>query len=816
MVMASCFSWPPRSPHEALLSSPSGRNKLRQHHDRSSPSPSPSKKSSARLNLHHALIDDDDEDDEETLQLRLEALEARLKLKKLQQKKLRTQNKCPETDHGHRGQPVARPRPNEATRPRRHSPIKDQVPSTGHKSLGDVQVLVSPQKRIVVAEARSPGRVLLGIDKGLRGRNVSLRRPPRAQTNDTKDEDPFRDNHWRDNPGATNVAHASSLRQQDEAYKPKSFSQRIAETRQQDKEQRERSNRLQKQRSTGFGIQQQDLDAFKHIANTLPESKERISSRNTGTNGEFSRDEVLRAVGQPAGRSFRNNTTSGAINTRNKGCWDTDGSTSLKPHPKSLTSATDRVEARLTTNPHPASASIPKAHASSPPPTIDDPLFEEFSSIYLSKRLIPQSFLSQTFGQKHVSLLPSLLAAIKSPSYILPPDLESDFVVLGIIASKSSPLSHKDAYKSTSASDTSSLAEATDSNMNARGKYMVFTLTDLKWSLDLYLFTTAYTRFWKLTPGTLIAILNPSIMPPPPGKADTGRFSLVLNSSDDTILEIGTARDLSWCKSVRKDGKQCESWVDKRHTQFCEWHVDRGVESMRKGRMEVNGMSAPYAPGGKKGGRTGFWGGRRKNDEKREGLAREGPQWDRGTGSRYFVGPSLTGAGRSAASLLDAEGGAEERGGSREERVRKRLAERERERDIARQLGEGGNGIGSEYLRLQGDALRDNKGVGNHGEKAGPGEETATLDAKGLGLLGNKASDVLLSPVKRKRNPSLGEGEKAERKRTRFVTASGIKLAGRESLGVAELDPACGGGDTERGRDGDGVGDGDEEELDIV
>lgn len=799
--MASCPNWPPRSPHEALLSSPSGRNKLRQYHDRTSPSPSPFKKSSTALKLQKAMIDDDeeDEDDEETLQLRLEALEARLKLKKLQQKKLKAQNKLPEIDCKPQGESVARSGLDTTTQSQRHDPVNNQIPSTRPKSSENVQVFVSPQKRIVAAESRSPGRVLLGIDKGLRGRNVSLRRPPSAQTNDNKDEDPFQNTQRRDISKEVNLSNISSIRQKDGADRPKSFSQRISETRQQDKEQRERLNRLRKQRSTGFGIQQQDLNAFKDAANSLPESKEHISSGNTETKGEFSRDEVLRAVAQPTGGLVRNNTSSGAINTRKQERRDANGS---KSRSKSSTSTADRIEARPTNNPTTTSAQTSEAHTPSPPLTADDPLFEEFSSIYLSKRLIPQPFLAQTLAQKQISLLPSLLAAIKSPDYILPSELESDFVVLGVIASKSSPRSHKDAFKSTPTSDTTSLAESTDSTMNSHGKYMVFTLTDLKWTLELYLFTTAYSRFWKLTPGTLIAILNPSIMPPPPGKADTGRFSLVLNSSDDTILEIGTARDLNWCKSVRKDGKQCESWVDKRHTQFCEWHVDRGVENMRKGRMEVNGMSAPYAPGGKKSGRTGFWGGTRKKDEKGEGLIREGPQWDRRTGSRYFVGPSLTGAGRSAASLLDAEGGAEERGGSKEERARKRLAEREREREIARKLGEGGNGIGSEYLRLHGDALKDGHSAGTAGDKTVAGEPTPTLDAKGLGLLDNKATDVLLSPIKRKRNRGFGEGERERverKKKTTLVTASGIKFGvpGRESRGFAEMDPTAVGGDGE-------------------
>ena len=278
---------------------------------------------------------------------------------------------------------------------------------------------------------------------------------------------------------------------------------------------------------------------------------------------------------------------------------------------------------------------------------------------------------------------------------------------------------------------------------------MVFTITDLKWAVDLYIFTTAYTRFWKLVPGTLIAILNPSIMPPPPGKGDTGRFSLALHSGDDTILEIGVSRDLGWCQSVKKDGKSCGTWVDKRHTNYCEWHVDQAVETTRRGRMEVNGMSTPYAPGGKQKGRTGFWGGRGKRKRNDDGLLREGRQWDRYTGSSYFIGHRPVGRG-SAASLLDADGETFERGGSAQERARKRLAQQHREKEMAKQLGAGGNGLGQEYLRFKQDPIPPDKvPIGSDVDHV---TEKKSMDVAVLGLLEKKrAHDVRLSPLKQKR-----------------------------------------------------------------
>ena len=273
------------------------------------------------------------------------------------------------------------------------------------------------------------------------------------------------------------------------------------------------------------------------------------------------------------------------------------------------------------------------------------------------------------------------------------------------------------------------------------------------------------------------------------------------------MLEVGTSRDLGFCKSIKRDGKVCSSWIDKRKTEFCDWHVDRQVEKVKRGRMEVNTITAPFAPGGRKSARTGFFGGgsrRGKGEQfKDDGLLREGAQYDRATGSRFFIAPSALGiTGRSAANLLDDELDLANRGLGKEERLRRRLAEREKEREIARKLGEGGNGMGGEYLRItttEGEATNEDEG------ESGKRED---LDAGRLGLLGNRAAEVHLSPMKRKAGAT--GGMEGPRKKTRFVTAKGIREAGRESLGVPGLD------DGASGQPGAALASQDDDDLEIV
>ncbi|MCJ1384360.1 hypothetical protein MMC17_007476 [Xylographa soralifera] len=777
--------WPPRSPYEALLSSPTGRQKAHRRHDRTSPSPSPLKRSRNPPDIHpmqRTLSYDgaaDDDEDEETLQLRLQALEAKLKLRQLQARKAKQLEQAGDLDSPTEGESGAAAGASTGLSSRRGEAHAARA-LTRPKPATAVQVPLSPEKRRAGAdEARSPGRVLLGIDKGLSGKHVSLRKAPTPRCRTAMEEDPLDSTSCSVGRRFDQSSLPSSASLAVGQGPEKSFSQRIAETRQQDKDLKERKRtleRLRRQRSAGFGVRQEELDAFRSSADGRAKDAETATS-TSGRDGGFSRDQVVRAYNTtPGGLIRRSNTASGVRNSRP--LESASGTISERSDHRSKSSASSRTLRRTNDADQQdtqATAKVPQVESTESSQSPE--LFESFSSTHLSRRILPHSFLTRTLESKTVVLIPDLLREVKAPDFCLPPSLEtSDLVVFGIIASKSAPLNHKSSQVTSTQTSTSSRTQAAASEANVHGKYMVFTLTDLKWTLDLYLFTTAYTRFWKLTPGTVIAILNPSVMPPPRGKEDTGRWSLVLSSSDDTILEIGTAQDLGFCKATKRDGKACASWVDVQKTEFCEWHVDRGVENCRRGRMEVQGMSAPFAPGGKRGGRTGFFGGkggRRARGDEGHGLLKEGRQYDRDSRSTYFIAPSF--GGGNAASLLDADETGPGRGVSREEALRKRLAEREKEKDVAKKLGEIGNGTGAEYLRLR------------HGDGQSRGADDRTMsgvpvDAGALGLLGNNARNVQLSPLKRK---ASGRSTSVSRKKTRFVTAKGIREAGRESLEIA-------------------------------
>jgi len=55
-----------------------------------------------------------------------------------------------------------------------------------------------------------------------------------------------------------------------------------------------------------------------------------------------------------------------------------------------------------------------------------------------------------------------------------------------------------------------------------------------------------------------------------------------------SAVVIGHARDLGMCTAVKRDGKRCGSWTDKRVSEVCDFHVQTAVERRRSGRAEFS------------------------------------------------------------------------------------------------------------------------------------------------------------------------------------------------------------------------------------
>jgi len=646
------------------------------------------------------LDDDDDEaEDEETLQLKLQQIEMKLKLKKLKGKK-----KSPDADNAGNSSSRTTSRTDNI----RQSPPKPLQPLMSHPFLRrpDIEVPVSPtRERQAVLEPVSPARARLGLSAAAKAQDVSLKRA-------------------RDGTIKPSSSQRSSVitRIKDEMPRPvSSFSERLAKSRQEQQEQQARNERIERSRSNGFGVKDNEVASKRGGAST----------QSTRSQQNFSAGERLSSPTKSSSAAFTY-------------------SASQQPNPFTTARPRNILETPKVGQDHP---SVDESEANLIwDNTTDGTGYDPFSSIHLSKRHIAHVDAARAMEGSELYPLPRLLKEVKAPEYD-PPDCESDYVVFGILAKKSNPYNHKQTHRTTDENKPQQDATA------PRNKFMVMTLVDLKWEIDLFLFGTAFDQFWKLTEGTLLAIQNPSILPPK-GNQNNGRFSLKLGSCEDRVMEIGVARDLGYCVSVKKDGEKCGVWIDKRSTQICDYHLNMMIDKNRKGRMEVNGMWRHGVDDDMCGGDSKR---RRKVDPSTVKKQLPGKR----AGEHGRIWSVDTGFGKSAAKIFDGEDKASVESLTAEETSRRRIAAAQRERDLAKKLESMGGSVGADYLR----ARQTTTTTTTTSSSTRSSQEKTLFEkpsASELGLLGNKATAIRLSPAK-------------DRKR-HFGTAA-ISSSGKEAMG---------------------------------
>ncbi|KAK5714915.1 hypothetical protein LTR15_010331 [Elasticomyces elasticus] len=712
--------WPPKSPFQALLSSPSGRKKWQDHYQNNnrerSVSPSPVKRSSRALQESMRDEDEDDgkeeeeeeeddlSDEEARAALELARIEAKLKLDAIRRKK-----RLANAEGGGGG----------------GGSVRSSSPRKTARSA--VEVPVSPTKPLIQHEHVSPARKRLGLHVPAKAVEVSLKRAREGTT---------------------------TMSVREEAPRGKSFNERLRETVSLAGEREAKAERVEKGRSRGFGSAfVQTMERVESARSTKETGSSRAGSTRSSNRKTMDASTEHETAQRPVSTRRTETTTT---TTRPASSKPAAGSTRSTYTSEDIRSRTDKSFRRPTLPPP------PNTDTTTPPPPDPEPTpstsYDSYSELHLSKRHIPHATIARALEGKEIYPLPRLLKEVKSPSYD-PPDIDTDYVVFAVLASKSSPYDQKSHNRTSDESAPQEDAEA------PRNKFMVLKLTDLNWEIDCFLFGTAFDQFWKLVPGTLLAILNPDILPPKGSAREGGRFSLKLGSAEDSVMEVGVARDLKWCSSVKKDGRKCEEWVDGRSSEICEFHLNLLVERQRKGRMEVNTMWRGHAGNG--GGVKSL--GREERGWNKQMNRQRGVTQSREYGTLWAV--------KSTANLLDAEDTDRLSSWNEGEKSRQRLAAKEKERDLQRQLEKltsNNESVGAEYMRAvkTGAGRSDASSTSRAGDAAARERERLFEKPKAseLGLLGNKAEGARMSPAK-------------DRKRHFGVGAANTNAGGKDAMG---------------------------------
>ncbi|KAK7078393.1 minichromosome maintenance-related protein [Halocaridina rubra] len=183
-----------------------------------------------------------------------------------------------------------------------------------------------------------------------------------------------------------------------------------------------------------------------------------------------------------------------------------------------------------------------------------------FSGVRLINPLITQEAMRERMEGRKMVRMSSINLHVRGG------DIEGDWVTIGVLISKSDP---KTSQKGT--------------------QYSIWKLSDLQdctKTIALFLFSGAHKNLWKHSIGTVIGILNPSIMKDRQGDKSTECLTLSIHDSNKVMI-MGSSKDLGWCKGRTKANGFCKSFVNKATCEFCIYHIQREYQKATSKRADL-------------------------------------------------------------------------------------------------------------------------------------------------------------------------------------------------------------------------------------
>lgn len=186
---------------------------------------------------------------------------------------------------------------------------------------------------------------------------------------------------------------------------------------------------------------------------------------------------------------------------------------------------------------------------------------EIYSGIRLTNPLISSEELSVLMNGRKMVKLSTLKSQINKTSK----DIDDDWVTIGIIINKMTK---------------------TSKNGN---DYSLWKLSDLKSdkTVSFFLFGASNERHWKLTTGTVIGLLNPSFLGDKKEFKNKTEICSLTIDDPDKLLNIGTSKDMGYCKAVKKNGDVCGSLIAKSEDEYCLYHIKNAYRKFSSKRAEI-------------------------------------------------------------------------------------------------------------------------------------------------------------------------------------------------------------------------------------
>ncbi|KAM3716640.1 Protein MCM10 [Dirofilaria immitis] len=127
------------------------------------------------------------------------------------------------------------------------------------------------------------------------------------------------------------------------------------------------------------------------------------------------------------------------------------------------------------------------------------------------------------------------------------------------------------------------IVEKTGCRKSASGHdYMIWIVSDLtnflNGNVKILVFGDCIKKFWKLQPGSVIALVTPSFVD------GDDKQAIVKLTKCAQVLEMGFCPDFGYCKAVKKDGGLCQNVVNLSQSERCVYHIQRAAQKFTANR----------------------------------------------------------------------------------------------------------------------------------------------------------------------------------------------------------------------------------------
>ncbi|OQV25123.1 Protein MCM10-like protein [Hypsibius exemplaris] len=189
------------------------------------------------------------------------------------------------------------------------------------------------------------------------------------------------------------------------------------------------------------------------------------------------------------------------------------------------------------------------------------------SGIRIANPFMSTEVVKNTAGDKRIcklSLLPSLRSQITN---------QTEWITIGVVVQK--------------------LPTKTAANGAPFSLWKLSDLEDTVHLTTLFLFSDAHKADCNIPVRTVIAIMNPSLMPKKEGKDDQLAISV---NAPGRLLELGFSEDMGICRGQTKAGAACGNLVNTAKAEYCVYHLHGALQKMGSHRMELQSNFSGVQP----------------------------------------------------------------------------------------------------------------------------------------------------------------------------------------------------------------------------